>query len=165
MIKWECKSSQVNLWWLATTPVKRRHKAVTSSALSLYIGLTFLRLYISYDSEIVHWKGVSKTPAFLLSLLLVYFWVWPFLSLPHLALAGLALLLSLWVLLYSKQHRFHPRPPCLILIPKTFIDLCFVFKQLTSLRNLKETCDGIWTSSISCKLAASHRKTCFRKIA
>ena len=118
MIKWECKSSQVNLWWLATTPVKRRHKAVTSSALSLYIGLTFLRLYISYDSEIVHWKGVSKTPAFLLSLLLVYFWVWPFLSLPHLALAGLALLLSLWVLLYSKQHRFHPRPPCLILIPR-----------------------------------------------
>ena len=30
---------------------------------------------------------------------------------------------------------------------KTFIDLCFVFKQLASLRKLKETCDEIRTSS------------------
>ena len=50
----------------------------------------------------------------------------------------------------SKQHRLHPRPPCLILIPKTFIDLCFVFKQLASLRKLKLL--------NKLKLVASHHK-------
>ena len=43
----------------------------------------------------------------------------------------------------SKQHRLHPRPPCLILIPKASINLCFVFKQLASLRKLKVTYDEI----------------------
>ena len=53
----------------------------------------------------------------------------------------------------SKQHRLHPRPPCLISIPfwyqDTFIDLFFVFKQLASLCR--------WNLN-KLKLVASHRK-------
>ena len=101
---------------------------VTSSPLSLY-SLTFLRWYISHDSPL---KRCLKD-----TFLLVYFRVWQFIF-----------LLSIWpwpvwlcCFRYEccfdlKQHRLHPRPPCSILIQKTFIDLCFVFKQLASWKKL-----------------------------
>ena len=72
-------------------------QVVTSSALSLY-SLTFLRWYISYDSPL---KRCLKD-TFLLPLLTCVF---PSLAIsfpPHLALSGLVLLLSLWVLLWFK---------------------------------------------------------------
>ena len=103
---------------------------------------------------IVHWKGISMQRHILASstnLCIIsefdhsFFLIW-----------------TVWFWCFrcdccfdSKQHRLYPRPPCLISIPKTFIDLCFVFKQLASLRKLKETCDEILNKL---KLVASCHK-------
>ena len=103
------------------TPFKR---FVTSSALSLYIySLTFLRWYISFDSPLKRClKDTFLLPLLtcvFLSLTISFFsssiWPWP-----------------VWLCCFRcercfdlKQHRLHPRPPCLISIPKTFIDLWF----------------------------------------
>ena len=98
-------------------------QVVTSSALSLYIVWRFLDdTCISYDIPL---KRCLKG-SFLLPLLTCVF---PSLTISaifisHLALPSLALLLSLWVLLWFKTtYRPHPMPPCLILIPKTCV-LC-----------------------------------------
>ena len=125
------------------TPVNRLAQVVTSSAISLY-SLTFLRRYISnYDSPL---KRCLKD-TFLLPLLTCVFSKFHNLKNAFFPFG-----------FDSKQHRLHPRPPCLILIPKTFIDLCFVFKQLASLRKLIETCDEILTSSNKSQASASHQK-------
>ena len=76
----------------------------------------------------------------------------------HLVLAGLVLLLSLWVH-FSKQHRLHPRPPCLNFDTKDFHRLVFFVqttrKSLQVERNLR------WNSNklkLVASCSASHHK-------
>ena len=91
-----------------------------------------VRWYISYDS----FKRCLKD-TFLLPL-----WTCIFPSLtpppPNLALAGLVLLLSLWVLLRFKTTSTSSEAAMFNFDTKYFlIDSCFVFKQLTSLRKVE----------------------------
>ena len=84
-------------------------QVVTSSVLSLY-SLTFLRWYISYVSPL---KRCLKD-TFLLPLLTCVF--------PSLTISFFICPRAVWLCCFrceccfdSKQHRRHPRPPCLIL--------------------------------------------------
>ena len=137
--------------WLAMTPCSQ---TVTSSALSLY-SLTFLRWYISYDSPL---KRCLKD-TFLLPLLTCVF---PSLTISFLFPFGLgpfgfaALLLSLWVLLWFKTTSTSSEAAMFNFDTKD-VDLCLSwFKQLASLRKLKETCDDISKTQISRKLKTSN---------
>ena len=103
-------------------------QVVTTSALSLYSS-TFLRWYMSYDRPLK--RCLKKT--FLLPLLTCVFLSCPaFADLSKPSWPVWLCCLRCECCFDSKQHRLYPRPPCLILLPKTFIDLCFVFKQLAS---------------------------------
>ena len=99
----------------------------TSSTLSQY-SLTFLRWYISYALKDTFLPPVLTCvfPCLTISRF--------FLPFDHVD--------PVWLCCFrceccfdSKQHRLHPRPPCLILIPKTFIDLCSNNSQVE--RNLR----------------------------
>ena len=129
------------------TPVKRRHK----SSQVLHFRYIVWRFLVDTFVMIVHWKGVSKTRSCFLyyNLCISEFDHFIFFFF-HLSLAGLALLLSLWVLLWLKTTSTSPEGAMFNFDTNfdTFHRLVFCIQTTRKSSQVElETCREIWTSS------------------